>query len=775
MNHGFRFFLLVLFVSFLAACSSSSPDPTPLPEPEEALTEMTEGENAQGDIELSVTLKFRAGQTSMPTQANECPCLQVQTVDLLTPKGKTIKAVVKVAPDMDTSQELRGNLRVRKIPGLNTLMLAGIFRPDSAAGIMPIVLAKDPQKSNLGNFEIQDFKSRAQLIVTDTEVAGLILNNGQLWSSLVGFPESSLKALLGAGYGDEVSLDIKAVAIETELGFLLEISGLMRLKLQEETLSIAIDGFAFQPLEAKPQGLSVPLEQVPLPIRRQAMWQLEEVRGTDMAPGWENASLAKTVSLFYRPDIESVAYYEFAIAGSEHGGFMMVSAGQHDYPVPHWDFKGKPISEELKAKATASPAKFFKLDALSYAAEDAAGEKVAQLGNALFKLSGLDPKTLDETPELGRAYTRSGTNLGDSEAASFEHELIREGKQSSDIRLEPWASWAQLKQEYAESYAVLIAALKREAATDWQILAEEAEYGEGLFVAEERSIGLLSALNDFRLRGPGAEFVRLRRSESLPNSLELQVGAVKEKLQFELDLAYQNGQNETLKFFITPTTLGEPAELQTQGSWSAWTRYWATGKHDDQPLYFQYTFGSCAIGCGPVAWSMLFAWGDYQAENGNSYWSARCGLFDGCGNEPPLTTQTSDVTDMIEDIHVYVDTFCITGSGATYPWDMPDADQWFNGRTGTNLDAHWNSAGFAETRLREYARDSIRDRDTPAIIGTGWLSHYPMAYGYRYRSKSSWFGLGTTYEREFYVNQGWGGVDNGWVSASTWFSGEIEP
>jgi hypothetical protein len=66
------------------------------------------------------------------------------------------------------------------------------------------------------------------------------------------------------------------------------------------------------------------------------------------------------------------------------------------------------------------------------------------------------------------------------------------------------------------------------------------------------------------------------------------------------------------------------------------------------------------------------------------------------------------------------------------------------------------------------------------VIGTGWLSHYPMAIGYAYQERIVRYCFifcwnDTVYDRWFYVNQGWGGAGNEWVSASTWFAGEIFP
>ncbi|TAN61726.1 hypothetical protein EPN18_06095 [bacterium] len=216
-----------------------------------------------------------------------------------------------------------------------------------------------------------------------------------------------------------------------------------------------------------------------------------------------------------------------------------------------------------------------------------------------------------------------------------------------------------------------------------------------------------------------------------------------------------------------------------------WTYYWASGGHAAQPLYNQFQYNGCYVGCGPVAWAMLFCWADWQAANGNAYWAPRWGLYrenGGRGNNvvAPLTQDTG-VSNIIKEINGQVGTFCITGSGATLPSSMGGASAYLSGRTGTSLGTHYNVLGISEDRLREYARNSIRDRATPAVIGTGWLTHYPMAYGYAWQQRTVrheflfWSWEETVYDRWFYVNQGWGGSGNGWVSADTWFAGEIYP
>ncbi len=217
-----------------------------------------------------------------------------------------------------------------------------------------------------------------------------------------------------------------------------------------------------------------------------------------------------------------------------------------------------------------------------------------------------------------------------------------------------------------------------------------------------------------------------------------------------------------------------------------WNYYWTTGGGSVQPAYYQFDYDGCAVGCGPVAWTMLFCWADYQAGHGNAYWAPRCGLYrqnGGYGADvvAPLTQDTG-VENVIKELHGEVHTFCSFGSGATCPWDMPGAWSYLSGRTGTTLRADWNSIGWCEDGLRDRVIDSIVNRHTPAVIGTGWLSHYPLAFGYAWQTRVIrhsflwWSWDETVTDRSFYVNEGWGGGGSGdWVSASTWFAGQIFP
>lgn len=211
-----------------------------------------------------------------------------------------------------------------------------------------------------------------------------------------------------------------------------------------------------------------------------------------------------------------------------------------------------------------------------------------------------------------------------------------------------------------------------------------------------------------------------------------------------------------------------------------WTYYWTPGA---QPLYNQFQYNGYAVGCGPVAWSLLIGWADRRAAAGG-YWGPRWGLYrqnggTGADAVAPINPDTG-VTNVIKEIHGDVGTFNLFGSGATFPWSMGGVQQYLNGRSGTSQSTHWNSFGISEGGLRDIAIIMIRDRGTPSIIGTGWLNHYPLAYGYAWQRRVirrcfifCWDEV--VYDHCFYVNQGWGGSGNEWVPASTWFASEAYP
>ncbi len=353
--------------------------------------------------------------------------------------------------------------------------------------------------------------------------------------------------------------------------------------------------------------------------------------------------------------------------------------------------------------------------------------------------------------------------------------------------------------------------LRRIAQRDWEVETEADENGEGL---REGDVYRLSLLQEqappYTVTGEGADpkylLVELQERPGLPAVLVLSVVAsVQEStLDFTVEIDF-DGVTEIRKFGIVGPSMGEgdpkkpsgPQKIREGGPsgaprshWGPWNYFWA-GTHAHQRLYSQMEAGelpntaSCYSGCGGTAWAMLFGWADKQADLGNTYWQPRWGLYrqnGGTGADAVAPrSQDGGVRNMTWEIRNDIGTWCAFSSGPTFPWDMGNASRYFRNRTGTRLESRCNTLGIHKDDLRNSARDSIIHHSTPAVIGTGWLNHYPLAYGYAFRVRTTrscflwecW--TNTEVQRWFYVNQGWGGSGNGWVGSGTFLYGSIRP
>ena len=559
---------------------------------------------------------------------------------------------------------------------------------------------------------------------------------------------------------------------------------------------------------------ALPIDRVPRELLRRATQLLEDVRSSESAQNWKTATLASSVEPLLRPDVAGVAYYEFRVLVREQpAGFIIVSTGDHDYPIAHWNFEGLSPTETLMREAGTRVSAFYKVDALSYVAEGPQGELLAKMGSLPNRIVGQDPAWLDKSiPATDVRWVSSVSIPDDREGASAEpiREVSGPATPDKGFELTGWSSWKELKDGYRGSYATMAESLRRQAAEEWQIDAVAQESGEGLVVGRSFELALLYPRAEYRLGGEGARGVRAELVTTEAGSQKLVLTAFSaspgKPLPMNVDVFYGNGMSETVRFTVLdagdvskPASGAQPeqsgvrwADMDKLGAWSAWNTFFA-GTHSDQRLYSQFAGGSspntssCYSGCGATAWAMLMGWGDFQASVNNPTWSNRWGLYrvnGGYGNNAVApATMDSGVRNMTWELRNRVGTFCnpFNDSGATAPWNMDGAGGYLKNRSGASLSTHYNVFGVHETRLREKARDSIIDRKVPAIIGTGWLTHYPLAYGYRWRSRTvntcvlfiCW--SDTEYQRQFYANEGWGGSGNGWIGAGTWFAGQLYP
>jgi hypothetical protein len=311
-------------------------------------------------------------------------------------------------------------------------------------------------------------------------------------------------------------------------------------------------------------SLKIPASQVPLALRRRAAQHLEAVRETEMGVKARRARLATTVTAIMRPDIAKVAYYEFevelgtAASAGPPSGFIVVSAGAHDYPIPHWSFDEQPLSRRLESLARERGkqlARAYKLDALSYVGEDGSGQMVGQIGQLPMPVEGL-PADLEQARGRITATVAApdSTLADDSNAQDVKHTVTRTGANPPPIRFRPVATWPALRDGYAASLRPFLDELGRRAAEAWAIDDLVAEFGEGIMAGRPHRVALLEPQAQAVLAGEAADVVQLKRIEKagVPPVLELSAATTPFDREANLDLtiSYASGLTERLSFFL---------------------------------------------------------------------------------------------------------------------------------------------------------------------------------------------------------------------------------
>ena len=314
--------------------------------------------------------------------------------------------------------------------------------------------------------------------------------------------------------------------------------------------------------------MRVKIDEVPLEIRRRAARQLEAVRGTPMAPGADAARLGEEACPVYRPDVREVAYWELEIVGvkttarqAANGngrpgrsdrGFIIVSTGAHDVPIPHWSVELEPPSRSLEAQAKdAAPTKVIKLDTLAYACENEKGAFLSHIGQFPPMPAGL-PRTLPKEPQPSSLQTIPATASKNDKRVA-KQQVKQTGAKTGRPKLTAWPSWGQAKKQYASAYRLHLAALRARAEQAWQIEALAAKLGEGIHEGETVIVPLLRQ-GKAELSGDGVVSVTLRQLDRTPPAVELVAGRADEKKEqgFQLQLSYDDGSTETLPFFVVP-------------------------------------------------------------------------------------------------------------------------------------------------------------------------------------------------------------------------------
>lgn len=305
--------------------------------------------------------------------------------------------------------------------------------------------------------------------------------------------------------------------------------------------------------------MRVSLEQVPMEARRRAARHLEGIRSSVSRRG-NRARLGETACPVHRPDIRGVAFWEFEVEGLETAkrdterrndrGFIVISTGRHDVPVAHWSLELEPPSRTLEERAGDRIARVVRPDVLAYVAEGRSGGYLSHIGQMPLRPIGL-PRNPPKDPILSSLESAS-IEPSELDRQVGEQKPSRKGARAPRPKLVEWDSWKQLKKSYVSAYRPFLQSLASQAEGDWEVEDLVAKFGEGIHEGETLIVPLLST-GKASLSGEGAEVVELQVLGQRP-AVELKAGPseVLAERPFELNLAYDNGETETLPYFVVP-------------------------------------------------------------------------------------------------------------------------------------------------------------------------------------------------------------------------------
>ncbi|KAK2156947.1 hypothetical protein LSH36_202g12059 [Paralvinella palmiformis] len=257
-----------------------------------------------------------------------------------------------------------------------------------------------------------------------------------------------------------------------------------------------------------------------------------------------------------------------------------------------------------------------------------------------------------------------------------------------------------------------------------------------------------------------------------------------EEFVFALDIVRISG-SITSRYFAVKY---RPSR-QKRSSYSSWS-YWSIANEDLFPEYDQFEMDDCAVGCGPVAWSMVFGYYDRRSHY-NSAFTGSENLY-GSGSDG-TTGSSSEVAPKYNDdrMRAYIKeqneilkTFCLFGQGATFYYNMNKVEDFFRARETSwwprlQEKAHWLSwLGIYSDSVESWTKYKLQD-GWPVIVGwrdgsyLAW--HYPVATRVRTRIRTyescCWWVCKTKTSTEdmMYLHMGWGGYGNGWKNLQAFY------
>lgn len=355
--------------------------------------------------------------------------------------------------------------------------------------------------------------------------------------------------------------------------------------------------------------------EVPIRLRRIVAEHLESIRMSKMGKNTQDLYLGEEVCPIYRPDMEKPAYYEFQLLKAtrekvdnrwslvsgvgkindttlggrkaiyytreiekdlkKYGihklrsnvqGFIIVSAGEHDFPIPHWSLETEAPSLLLESKAISQKkklVKMYKVDSLAYLGEDENGKEIDHLGDIPPLLKGLPDDLAKFEGRISSSVSaekRTKDHSQDDSTVSRSTRVVSRGAKPYDFTIEG-GDWQTLKKQFKSSFKPMLEMLSNSAKEVWVMQKMIEEMGEGIIAGETFYLAPLEKKFAVTISGDASEFVKTRIVQR-PDGNSV-VGLTTTKLPFnqETDLVvefnYGGGFTEKVNLFVvnrdTPT------------------------------------------------------------------------------------------------------------------------------------------------------------------------------------------------------------------------------
>ena len=346
-------------------------------------------------------------------------------------------------------------------------------------------------------------------------------------------------------------------------------------------------------------------KKIPINIRRTAARLLESIRDTEIALNSQDLYLSEFVVPIYRPDLKDPAYYEFQIikesrenVDNRHDlteeigkiniysisglreiystpgavaevksiytdrfksgvqGFIIVSAGSHDFPVTHWSLESEAPSDLLKRIAGDQQAdlhKIYKIDALSYIGEDKNGKELASLGQKPSLISGLPEDLSSYAGDISSAeMVRSATRKENDSIKIRPGRLTQRGPKPRDYKFTS-TKWENIKENFEKSFKPLMNQLEVHASEVCEKEKMIEELGEGILAGNRFYVPVLEQEFTVEKYGDASKFTVLRVVKR-PNGMSaIELTTERLPVSGELDLfvqiRYKNSE-ELIKLFV---------------------------------------------------------------------------------------------------------------------------------------------------------------------------------------------------------------------------------